>query len=170
MELVKFTEKDFDVLVKNIDSSLEMMIWAGPKYRYPLTFEQLKERMDRETDGQPKIYMFSLFDTILRQIVGFIEIEIIADDKRIGSIQSVMIFKKFRGKKLSEKLVALAGEYSFNTLQLNELELKVFSFNTAAVACYKKEGFKETEIIDRVDPNTGKSFQLLVMKKENKRK
>jgi RimJ/RimL family protein N-acetyltransferase len=166
MELVKFTEKDFEGLAGNIDSPLEMMIWAGPKYKYPLTFEQLKERMSQKINGQTKNYLFNLFDIVIGQSLGFIEIEIIDLDKKIGSIQSVMVYKKFRGEKFSEKLLDLAIAYSFEILKLDRLDLKVFSSNKAAISCYKKTGFIEEEIINKFDLNSGKVFQLIVMKKE----
>lgn len=166
MELVKFTKRDFKRLAENIDSPLEMTIWAGPKYMYPLTFEQLEERMNQRINEKTKNYLFSLFDVVIKQTIGFIEIEIIDEDKKIGSIQSVMIFKNFRGRNFSEKLLDLANKYSFETLKLNRLELKVFSFNKAAISCYKKTGFVEEEIINKIDSKTGKTFQIIAMKKE----
>lgn len=162
MEIVKFTRSDFNRLAENIDSPMEMMIWAGPKYMYPLTFEQLEESMSQKS----KNYLFSLFDGDIKQTIGFIEIEIINEDKRVGSIQSVMIFKDFRGRNYSEELLDLAAKYAFETLKLNRLELKVFSFNKAAISCYKKTGFVEEEIINKIDSKTGKAFQLIAMKKE----
>jgi RimJ/RimL family protein N-acetyltransferase len=162
MEIVKFTRSDFNRLAENIDSPMEMMIWAGPKYQYPLTFEQLEERMSQKARN----YLFSLFDGDIKQTIGFIEIEILDEDKRVGSIQSVMIFKDFRGRNYSEELLDLAVKYAFETLKLKRLELKVFSFNKAAISCYKRTGFVEEEIINKIDSKTGKAFQLIAMKKE----
>lgn len=167
MELVKFTEDDFKSLVLNLDSPWEMMIWAGTKYTYPLTLEQLVGRMNQKINGKTKNHLFSLSDSTITGALGYIEIEIIDENKKLGSIQSVMIFKNFRGLKYSNTLLNLACSYSFETLKLKELELKVFSSNSAAISCYRKAGFIEKEILDRIDPITGKSFQLIVMKKEN---
>ena len=167
MELVKFTEDSFKSLVLNIDSPWEMMVWAGAKYTYPLTFQQLVDRMNQKLNGKTKNHLFSLFDSAITGAIGYIEIEIIDENKKLGSIKSVMIFKNFRGLKYSNTLLNLACSYSFETLKLKALELKVFSFNNAAISCYKKAGFIEKEILNSVDPGTGKSFQLIVMRKEN---
>lgn len=34
-------------------------------------------------------------------------------------------------------------DYGFNYINLNNIDLGVFSFNTQAIRCYKKVGFKE---------------------------
>lgn len=166
MKLIEFNEKYFDSLIENIDSPLEMMVWAGPKYQYPLTIDQITDRINQTINGKKKNHLFTLFDDTECQPIGYIEIEIIDNGKKFGSIQSVMIYKAFRGKKYSERLLELACHYAFESLKLKTLELKVFSFNNAAVSCYLKAGFAEKERIDNIDPKTGKSFQLIVMKKE----
>jgi len=161
MELVKFTKEKFESLSKNIDTLQEMMVWAGPKYKFPLTFEQLKERTEQKIDNKQKTYLFNLFDDIGKETIGFIEIEILDNNIRLGSIQSVMIYKGYRGEKYSEVLLNLAITYAYDKLKLNSLELKVFSFNKPAISCYKKVGFVEEKTYDHTDLKTGKSFQLI---------
>jgi hypothetical protein len=100
MKLVKFDEKDFDNLTRNIDSPLEMMIGAGPKYKYPLTLSQITERINQTVNGKAKNHLFTLFDNELNRAIGFIEIE--NSEAVKGSIQSVMIYKAFRGMHYSE--------------------------------------------------------------------
>jgi len=166
MELIKYNGDAFDDLIKNIDSPFEMMVWAGPKYKYPLTLDQLQERMNQTSNGKIKNHLFNLFDDAIKKIIGYIEIEILDEKTKKGSIQSVLIYKDYRGKKYSEQLLDLIISYSVHKLNLQTLELKVFSFNKAAISCYQKVGFVEDEILDHINPETGKAFQIIVMKRQ----
>lgn len=47
-----------------------------------------------------------------------------------------------RGKGYGTEALRLLVSYGFNCLNLYNIMLKVFSFNLAAIACYKKVGFK----------------------------
>ena len=49
-----------------------------------------------------------------------------------------------RGKGYGSETLELLLSYGFNHLNLNNIMLTVYSFNTPAIACYKKVGFKET--------------------------
>lgn len=48
-----------------------------------------------------------------------------------------------RNKGYGEEVLNLLLNYGFNYLNLNNIMLKVFSFNKRAINCYKKVGFKE---------------------------
>ena len=47
------------------------------------------------------------------------------------------------GQGYGEEALRLLLDYGFTILNLNSVMLGVFSFNTRAIACYKKIGFKE---------------------------
>ncbi len=48
-----------------------------------------------------------------------------------------------RNKGYGTETIKLLIDYGFNILNLNNIDLKVFSFNERAIACYKKCGLKE---------------------------
>ncbi len=48
-----------------------------------------------------------------------------------------------RNKGYGEEVLNLLLDYGFNYLNLNNIMLKVFSFNERAIKCYKKVGFRE---------------------------
>lgn len=48
-----------------------------------------------------------------------------------------------RNKGYGEEVLNLLLDYGFNCLNLNNIMLRVFSFNERAISCYKKVGFKE---------------------------
>ena len=51
--------------------------------------------------------------------------------------------KENRGMGYGSEALELLLSYGFNHLNLNNIMLAVYSFNTPAIACYKKVGFKE---------------------------
>ncbi|MGD9570163.1 MAG: GNAT family N-acetyltransferase [Sedimentibacter sp.] len=48
-----------------------------------------------------------------------------------------------RSKGYGQEVLNLLLDYGFNYLNLNNIMLKVFSFNDRAISCYKRVGFKE---------------------------
>lgn len=50
--------------------------------------------------------------------------------------------EQHRGKGYGTEALRLIVKYGFETLNLNNIMLKVFDFNKNAVACYEKVGFK----------------------------
>lgn len=51
--------------------------------------------------------------------------------------------KKHRGKGYGSEAVRLLLDYAFNLLNLHSVYLRLRSFNTAGLHCYRKIGFKE---------------------------
>ena len=48
-----------------------------------------------------------------------------------------------RSQGYGQEAISLILDYGFNILNLNNIMLKVFSFNTRAITCYERVGFKE---------------------------
>lgn len=51
--------------------------------------------------------------------------------------------KQYWNRGFGREAIMLLLDYGFNILNLNNIMLKVFSFNQRAINCYKKCGFKE---------------------------
>lgn len=51
------------------------------------------------------------------------------------------------GKGIGTEATILILDYAFNKLKLNEIRLRVLEYNKRAISCYKKVGFKVTEIL-----------------------
>ena len=52
--------------------------------------------------------------------------------------------EKHRGKGYGAEVIQLAIDFGFKTLNLHNIMLSVHADNSAAIACYKKAGFRET--------------------------
>jgi len=51
--------------------------------------------------------------------------------------------KAYWGKGFGQEATGLMLDYAFNLLNLNTVSLGVFAFNTRAIDCHKKSGFRE---------------------------
>ena len=54
-------------------------------------------------------------------------------------------------------------DYSFNILNLNNIMLNVYAFNTRAIRCYRKIGFKEIGRRRQARRIQGKSYDIIYM-------
>ncbi len=93
-------------------------------------------------ENNPGTYNFSI---ILREddrLIG--NIGLLAPDyiNRTASISIYVGEKEDRNKGYGREAIKLLLNYGFNTLNLNNIMLSVFSYNEKAIKTYKKLGFK----------------------------
>jgi RimJ/RimL family protein N-acetyltransferase len=157
IQLIAYNKNEIDSIRKSIDSEMKQMIWAGPKYIFPITNNQIEERIIKGVD------VFSVYSEKEQKIIGFIELEKI-ENENIGSIQSVLIYSEYRGKKYSNNLINEIIQYGFENKGYNELRLKVFSTNEIAKKCYESNRFKVFNEIVRKGNDDSIQFKLYEMK------
>ena len=146
LELLKFTKSDIDQLISWIPDEKFLMQWAGPKYTYPLTNSQLEETLKLSHATNPSVYIFKSILKNTSITVGHIQIMDIDYTNMEGMLGRVLIGKKEeRGKGLGLEMVRLAVKYAFEKINLNRIKLGVFDFNTDAIKCYNRIGFREYE-------------------------
>jgi RimJ/RimL family protein N-acetyltransferase len=84
----------------------------------------------------------------------------------INRISEVGIFigdKNCWNKGYGEEALRLLLDYSFNILNLNNVMLNTYSFNTRAIRCYRKIGFKEIGRRRQAKVIQGKSYDIIYM-------
>lgn len=72
--------------------------------------------------------------------VGFPSIDYI---NHIGEVGIFIGNKNYWGNGYGRQALELLIDFGFNLLNLNNIYLKVYSYNNPAINCYKKIGFKE---------------------------
>jgi len=134
--LEPFTEKDFNQLIAWVDSNELLITIAGSYFSYPLTIDQLHRYLLDE-----KSHSFNIVDTDINTIVG--HAELVNMGNSIYKIDKLLIGdKQQRGKGIGEKVMQLLVQYAFKKLNAATVELNVFDWNTSAIRCYEKVGFK----------------------------
>lgn len=101
-------------------------------FTYPVTKEQINHfQKSVHSDS----YFFTIFDDDLK--IGSVEL------MKNGSIARFLIADIFRGKGNGTAALNLLSRYVFDELKIQSIKLTVFEFNSSAVRCYLRAGFKE---------------------------
>jgi RimJ/RimL family protein N-acetyltransferase len=106
-----------------------------------VTLEREKEWIEKNNkDGNFQFAIITQENNELIGNCGFNELDTINQKATIGIFIGE---EENRNKGYGSEALKLLISYGFNYLNLNNIMLAVYSFNTPAIACYKKVGFKE---------------------------
>lgn len=107
----------------------------------PLTREQMEDWYKRLCERE--------YDWIIEyknKCIGGLKLTL--DESDNSAKYAVGIFEEaMLGKGIGTEATKLILTYAFENLKLNEIKLRVLEYNQRAIACYKKAGFKITEIL-----------------------
>jgi RimJ/RimL family protein N-acetyltransferase len=71
--------------------------------------------------------------------------------------------KSYWNKGYGEEAMRLLLDYAFNILDLNNIMLNVYAYNTRAIRCYRKIGFKEIGRRRQAKRIQGRSYDIIFM-------
>ena len=141
-ELAPFTREDFGRLISWIPSEEFLMQWAGPSFVFPLDEVQLERHLWTSESEAITRKVFKAIDGATGEAVGHIELDGINPRNKSAAIARVLVGEPaLRGKGVGAEMMRRALEYGFGEWKLHRIDLKVFDFNRAAIACYEKLGF-----------------------------
>lgn len=137
IRLQPFTEADYDRLIGWIKSEEELIQFAGSIFHFPITHQQLQfYRMP------PHRQIYKVVEAESGEIIGHGEIGNIQKENGSAVLCRLLIGEeKHRGKGYGGELVRQLLMLCFDSLKLHRVELNVYDFNAAAIACYEKQGF-----------------------------
>ncbi len=156
MQLIPFQASDYPRLIRWIDSPEVNQLWGGPCFDYPLTQAQLAQHY---TQAGAYPYLCYLDDVV----VGFAELQRTGDAS--FRICRVWIDPAARGKGYSNKMLSKLIELARSELGAQELSLRVYAHNSAAVRCYLGLGFRQCGEAEQVSSASGDTWQLLQMRR-----
>ena len=137
--LAPFTETDIDRLIAWISSPQLLGQWAASGLSYPLTRPQLEAHMRRSVETGALMFKALDYD---RSVIGHVELGSIDRLNRALRIGRVFVAPERRGRGVCADLMRAALGVAFDRLQMHRVELAVFDFNHAAIACYERVGFR----------------------------
>jgi RimJ/RimL family protein N-acetyltransferase len=139
-------------------SSDDLLQWAGPKFNYPLTLDQIENYFLNEVkNGELNIFIYKILLIDTGEMIGTIELRETDKDNKIGRICRFLIGEeKYRGKNIGATVLNKVLEIGFQSMRFEKITLGVFDFNNGAIRCYEKAGFvKENFIENRSKSSTG---------------
>ena len=127
--------------------------WGGGRfYKYPLTKEQIIERMQNTENTR---YFAALLDGT---VIGMAELDFINWDEKICFVCRFILGEEYRNKGYGVKFLNLLCNHAADELGMKKVKLGVFDFNAGAYKCYLKAGFKV--IGEAVRPNGWKAIEM----------
>jgi RimJ/RimL family protein N-acetyltransferase len=137
-----YCERDAAALATWASSPDELLQWAGTIFTFPLDERQL---LAYAAGADEHRRLFSALGVSDRRVLGYAELKILPEDS-LGKIGRVAVAPQARGQRVATQMLSWLTALAFQELGLGRLELLVFSFNTPAIACYRRAGFTEHAI------------------------
>ncbi len=163
IHLRPFGVSDFARLTGWIGSAEMLVQWAGPKqFSFPLTDDQLRDYLAGGEGLNPLRRVYAAVDES-DQVVGHIELGAIDYGNRTASLCRVFVSPSCRGKGLCLPMVREALRIGFEELALRRIDLRVFSFNTAAINCYRRAGFLQEGLLRKAVEVGAGTWDTVVM-------
>ena len=138
-QLVEAIDADIDELMTWFGNAEDVVIWGGPKFRFPFTPESF-----REDCHWGEMASFSLRDGDDLQ-AGFGQIY---DRNGRINLARLIVHPARRGQGIGRRLVEMLMAVGPGLLPLPEYSLFVFRSNEAALSCYISVGFEISDYPD----------------------
>ncbi len=97
------------------------------------------------------------------KMIGTVSLEKISNSHRTATLGIFIGDKEYLNKGYGTEAIKLILDYGFNYMNLHHIELQVMEFNTRALKCYKKCGFKEVGTIRENRFINGKYYNTICM-------
>jgi RimJ/RimL family protein N-acetyltransferase len=144
IRLETFKKEDFQQLINWIDSERLMVNWAGSLFSYPLTEESLEWYIHDTNDmANSDTFVYKAVEKETGETVGHISLGGISWKNKSARVSRVLVGNtEKRGRGICQGMIQCILELGFDALELHKITLGVYDFNTSAIRCYEKAGFK----------------------------
>ena len=164
LKLASFSRDDFQQLMDWIPNATFAMQWSGPSFTYPLTTEQLENYIRGANEPNASTYVFKVIDEFTNEVIGHVSLGNVDRGNSSARIGKVLVGSaNSRGKGYGTQLMNAVLTFAFEQLKLQKVTLVVFDFNTSAIQCYEKVGFKREGFIQGARKNGDEYWNLIEM-------
>ncbi|HAQ41912.1 MAG TPA: GNAT family N-acetyltransferase [Clostridiales bacterium] len=122
--------------------------------------ESEKNALERLSKSQ---FNFAVIASGTDNVIGNVGFPAIDYINRIGEVGIFIGDKNYWGNGYGQQALELLIDFGFNILNLNNIYLKVYSYNLPAISCYKKIGFKEAGRLREAKIVAGTKYDEIIM-------
>ncbi len=164
----QFTKEDIPKLLSWIKSPEFLQQWCGTTFQYPLDEAQLEKYIQGSEQIPELRRIYKAADTENGLHIGNVTLELVNKIPNAAAVTCVIIGEEeYRGKGIGKFMVHESLKTAFNELNYESVYLNVYSFNKAAINCYKSAGFSiasqnETDYCGRKATN----YMMMIRKDE----
>ncbi|WP_121662681.1 GNAT family N-acetyltransferase [Metabacillus litoralis] len=148
IELQYFKHDHIQKLISWISTPEFLLQWAGPAFTFPLTKEQIERYIEKANTDVSDAYVYSVVLQKTGHVIGHISLANIDREHKSARVGKVLVGDQgVRGKGIGYLMMTEIVKIAFEQLNLHRVSLGVFDFNTSAIACYQKVGFKKEGLL-----------------------
>jgi RimJ/RimL family protein N-acetyltransferase len=148
IRLEPFSEAEFDRLIAWSPTAEFLLQWAGARFTFPLDRAQLEEYLVSSRQSPLDMMSFRAVDAASGEVIGHTELSSIDHRQRSARLSRVLVEPEHLcGKGIGRRLIEATLRVAFRELRLHRVELFVFDFNRAAIACHERAGFRHEGIL-----------------------
>jgi RimJ/RimL family protein N-acetyltransferase len=149
LQLRRIGLPDLPIIQSWVRSPEAMVQWSGPwNFTFPLDEDQLARFFLTEAlDGGLRRMQFVATEGESQVPVGQIGFGRIWSRTDAAHLGPVIVDPALRGRGIGSRMVREALKFGFDQLRLHRIELVVFDFNSAAIACYERAGFRTEGVL-----------------------
>ena len=142
-------EEDLKQVVNWVNSEPKeyFLKWGGNGggFSYPLDSQQMLKHYIPTLAESPIRRLFkTLQDDVM---VGYLELNNINQEHLSATISRVIVGRAYEGRGIGRQMVKQLTHNAFYKFGLHRVSLGVFDFNTPAIRCYEKVGFKREGLL-----------------------
>lgn len=135
ISLKRFDKDDYENLISWINSEELLVQIAGRQMTFPVTEKQL----DISQSDKNRI-AFSIINEETGKSIGHCELYMLENSAKIDRL--IIGDPSMKGKGLCVPIIRSLLDYGFTVLDQQLIELNVFDWNSGAIRCYERSGFK----------------------------
>lgn len=162
VKLRAYKEEDIEKAVEFINDE-EVKKFLDSNIPFPMTKWQEEEWVRSRKANADFTYDFAIEDLETGKYIGGCSINECDVKNRTCTIGIMIGDKDYWSKGYGSDSLKVLIKFIFEEVNMNKIKLKVFSFNTRAIACYKKVGFKEEGILKKELYRNGKYHDEILM-------
>ncbi|MGO4346680.1 GNAT family N-acetyltransferase [Paenibacillus sp. MCAF9] len=141
--LRKLEELDAPIMLANTTDE-EIRYMTGTKHNF--TLEQIQAHI-YNINNDPSRYDFAICLKDDDQMIGELSISDIDEENKKAGFRITMNSIKLTGKGYGTEALKIVLRFVFEELNLNRLELEVFSHNLRGIRAYEKAGFVKEGVL-----------------------
>lgn len=139
LRIRKLDLDDAAKIVSWIDDERALITWGGPYFDFPLSIPAVSKLIAEHVGEKPTRECWAL-DGPDGEFIATFQLSLNFRSGQAG-LGRVLINPDFRGRGIAKQMLRIAERKAFERSEINRLELRVYTFNDAAIAAYKKAGF-----------------------------
>lgn len=161
VRLRPFKRQDAGKILPWLSDERVMAMWSAGHFSYPLTEEQVLERLEKTELLDDAWVMAALDDR--GEVIGHLYMRKADYEKNSLHFGFIVVDDTRRGQGLGQQMLKKAVQYAFEILGVRRVTLGVFDSNPLAHACYEKAGFRDEYVEERAYDYHGEIWNCQMM-------